>query len=189
MYPILGYWILRICSSKKNKNGQIKWNSSKSITFQNITCGFIRSSVGNVEIEEVKAYLTANPVFKERERERWFCILPTQMMLEDAYSLAERQCLPQIKNKSFQKSSIFRANGFLPFSGDALPPLVNAIIRGSEDGAENIPPAPAFRPINCISPKCWGKYFHHKSFTSICFLLGLTVCLKKKKKKKRYGNS
>ncbi|KAM4527838.1 histone-lysine N-methyltransferase SETD1B-A isoform 3-T4 [Odontesthes bonariensis] len=30
-------------------------------------------------------------------------------------------------------------------------PPINAIIRGPEDGAENSPPAPAFRPVNCIS--------------------------------------
>lgn len=35
----------------------------------------------------------------EREREEMVCILPTQMMLEDAYSLAERQCLALIKKK------------------------------------------------------------------------------------------
>lgn len=84
----------------------------------------------------------------------------------------KRLCLPQInkggkKSKSFHKSSFFRVNGFLPFTGDALPPLVSANIRGSEDGAENIPPAPPFRPINCISPKQRGN------FSSLYFLLFL----------------
>lgn len=49
----------------------------------------------NVEMEEV--ILDCNPVFKEREM---VCILPTQMMLQDAYSLAERQCPPLIKKFS-----------------------------------------------------------------------------------------
>lgn len=54
-------------------------------------CGFYNAvaQIENVEIEEV--ILDCNPVFKEREREEMVCILPTQMMLGDAYSLAERQ--------------------------------------------------------------------------------------------------
>lgn len=46
--------------------------------------------------------LVCNPVFKEREE--MVCILPTQMMLEDAYSLAE--AMPTTDQKSFQKSSL-----------------------------------------------------------------------------------
>lgn len=49
-------------------------------------------------MEEVIAYLTA--ILSSGEREEMVCILPTQMMLEDAYSLAERQCLPLIKKFS-----------------------------------------------------------------------------------------
>lgn len=65
----------------------------------------------------------------EREREEMVCILPTQMMLEDAYSLAERQCLALIKKKkSFQKSSIFRANGFLPFQETLSHPLLMPLL-------------------------------------------------------------
>lgn len=62
------------------------------------------------------------------------------------------------KIQKFSQELFLRANGFLPFTGDALPPLVSANIRGSEDGAENIPPAPPFRPINCISPKQRGNF-------------------------------
>lgn len=74
----------------------------------------------------------------------------------------ERQCLPLIKNKSSHKRSILRPNGFLPLQEARFPPIIKANIRGSEDGAENIPPAPALRPVSGISPKCWGKYFNRK---------------------------
>lgn len=70
-------------------------------------------------------------------------------------------CHRSTRRKKIQKFSqelFLRANGFLPFTGDALPPLVSANIRGSEDGAENIPPAPPFRPINCVSPKQRGNF-------------------------------
>lgn len=108
MYPIPGYWILRICSSKKNKNGQIKWNSSKSITFQNITCGFICSSVGNVEIEEVKAYLTANPVFKERERERdGFAYCPHRWCLKMHIRWLKGNAYHRSKTKVFKRAQSF----------------------------------------------------------------------------------
>lgn len=51
----------------------------------------------NVDIAE--AILDCSPVLTEREE--MVCILPTQMMLEDAYSLAEKQCLlPLIKKFS-----------------------------------------------------------------------------------------
>lgn len=165
------YKTLRLCNPIK---WQIKWNSSKFVTFQNVTCGFTCRAVTNVEINEVIAYLTAilsSRRERGRERDEMVCILPTQMMSEDAYSLAERQSLLLIKRKkSFQKNSISCPNGFLPFQERRFPPLINAIIRGSEDGAENIPPAPAFRPVNCISPQCWGKYFHPKCFPSTYFL-------------------
>lgn len=55
------------------------------------------------------------------------CILPTQMMLEDAYSLAERQKLPLIK-KSFQKSlSVVLMDSFL-FRRRSPNPLLMPII-------------------------------------------------------------
>lgn len=55
------------------------------------------------------------------------CILPTQMMLEDAYSLAQRQCLPLIKKFS-KELSIFRANGFLPFQETLSHPLLMPLL-------------------------------------------------------------
>lgn len=57
------------------------------------------------------------------------CILPTQMMLEDAYSLAERQCLALIKKKKFSKElSIFRANGFLSLQETLSHPLLMPLL-------------------------------------------------------------
>lgn len=77
------------------------------------------------------------------------CILLTQMMPEDAYSLAQRLCLHS--SKSCQKSSVISGgNGFLLFQAR----LSYANIRGSEDGAANIRPVPVFRPVSCFSPKC-----------------------------------
>lgn len=55
------------------------------------------------------------------------CILPTQMMLEDAYSLAERQCLPLIKKFS-KELSIFRANGFLSLQETLSHPLLMPLL-------------------------------------------------------------
>lgn len=51
-----------------------------------------------------EALLDCNPVFKEREE--MVCILPTQMMLEDAYSLAERQSLTT-DHKVFKRALSF----------------------------------------------------------------------------------
>lgn len=58
------------------------------------------------------------------------CILPTQMMLEDACSLAERQCQTLIKKMFFRKKeiSIFRANGFLPFQETLPHPLLMTLL-------------------------------------------------------------
>lgn len=54
--------------------------------------------VAQLEMSTWQRFLIdCNPVFKEREE--MVCILPTQMMLEDAYSLAERQKLALIKKK------------------------------------------------------------------------------------------
>lgn len=120
-------------------------------------------SVRRVEIDLVKAYLTANPVFKERERER--------DGLHTAHSDDASKCMFACRGqkktfcyrstrKKIQKFSqeLFHVNGFLPFPGDTLTPVVSVNFRGSEDGAENIPPAPPFRPINCISPKQRGNF-------------------------------
>lgn len=131
--------------------------------------------------ENVEVILDCNLVFKKRERERGdgLHIAHTQMMLEDAFSLVDRSSFLSAtdqRKKKVVKRALFPANGFLPFQETLSHPIINAIIRGSEDGAENIA-APAFRPVNCFSPKCWGKYFYHESFLSICYLLGSTECI------------
>lgn len=47
---------------------------------------------------------------------------------------------------------ICRANGFLVFPGDAIPPFSKAFNRGSEDGAA-IVPDPACRPVTVFLQK------------------------------------
>lgn len=112
-------------------------------------------TIRNGEVEEVIAYLIA---FLSSEREiegRLLCIKPTEMMLEKMHIRWLGEAMPTTDQKQkFQKRSILRPNGFLPFQEAHFPPIIKTNIRGSEDGAENIPPAPAFRPVNGISPKC-----------------------------------
>lgn len=135
-------------------------------------------SVRSVEIDGVKTYLTANPVFKERERDGLHiahCFKMYVRMQGAEKGIACHRSTRKKKYKSFHKSSFFRAHGFLPLTGDALPPLVSANIRGSEDGAENIPPAPPFRPINGIHQ---NNEVIFCSCTSFCFLFTIETIFK-----------
>lgn len=115
---------------------------------------FVSRSIRNVVIEEVIAHLGA---FLSSEREkRGSSAQSPQMMLEKMHVrwLGEAMPTTHQKQKSLQKRSVLRPNGFLPFQEAHSPPIIKANIAGSEDGTENIPPAPAFRPVNGISPKC-----------------------------------
>lgn len=163
-----------LCNKIKNalstsKLGETEWHYLR----------FVSRSIRNVR-EEVIAYLTA---FLSSEREKGDCSAwsPHRWCLRRCiFAGWERQCLPLIKNKSFHKRSILRPNGFLPLQEAHFPPIIKASIRGSEDGAENIPAAPAFRPVSGISPKCWGKYFnreisHHLYFSRFdCPVFGVS---------------
>lgn len=91
------------------------------------------------------------------QRERWFTYCPERCL--KIHTQAERLPTTLVEFFFFPKIPICRANGFLVFPGDAIPPFINAFIRRwSEDEAENVVPVPPFRPVNCIPSKCRGKY-------------------------------
>lgn len=72
--------------------------------------------------------LLSTAILSSGREKRWFCILPTQMMLEDAYSLAERGKAITDQKKVIKRALSFRANGFLPFQETHSHPLLMPLL-------------------------------------------------------------